>query len=133
MKITTTVLQMFVRLDGIVLIVLGLLFWSGNADPLIPVHMLLGILLVLALWALAILAALTGVNIGFVALALVWGFIVPLLGLSQDRLLPGSAHWLIQVLHLLVGLTAIAQAENLARRAKSRLSSRRAARQASAF
>jgi len=41
---------------------------------------------------------------------------VPVLGLAQDRLLPGSAHWLIQVLHLLVGLAAIGQGEALAAR-----------------
>lgn len=116
MKATATALRIFVGLDGLVLIALGLLFWSGNVDALIPVHMLLGIALVLALWALAVLAAVAGVNLGLVALAFVWGLIVPALGLTQTRLLPGGAHWLIQVLHLLVGITAIALAQVLAMR-----------------
>lgn len=121
MKATATALRIFVGLDGLVLIALGLLFWTGNAGALVPVHMLLGIALVLALWMLAVLAAAAGVNLGLVALAFVWGLIVPALGLTQERLLPGGAHWLIQVLHLLVGITAIALAQVLAMRIIARL------------
>ena len=113
-KIATTVLEMLTRALGVLLIVLGLLFWTGNARTLVPLHMLLGILLVLALWALAVLAAVARVSLGLVALALVWGLIVPILGLTQTQLLPGTAHWLIQVLHLLVGIGAIGLAQALA-------------------
>ena len=122
MKTATTIAQTLVRLCGLVLLTLGMLFWTGNARSLIPVHMLLGFVLVLALWVLAALAARAGVHRGLVALAVVWGVVVPALGLTQDRLLPGSAHWLIQVLHLLVGLGAIGQAEGLAARIKGRRS-----------
>ncbi len=120
MKTAATAFRIFVGLDGVVLIGLGLLFWTGNADPLIPVHMLLGIALVLALWVLAVLAAVAGVNLGLVALAFVWGLVVPALGLTQTRLLPNGAHWIIQVLHLLVGITAIALAQVLAMRINAR-------------
>jgi hypothetical protein len=116
MKTTTTVLQMLVRLTGLLQIILGLLFWTGNADALIPFHMLSGMVLVLALLGLAVIGAVAGVPGRFVALAIVWVVVVPVLGVTQERLLPGSAHWLIQVLHLLLGLGAIGQAENLARR-----------------
>lgn len=116
MKTATIVAQMTVRLTGLTQIILGVLFWTGHADALIPVHMLIGSVLVLALWTLAILGARAGVNPGLVALALAWGFIVPVLGLTQTRLLPSAGHWVIQVLHLLVGLAAIAQAEGLAAR-----------------
>ena len=44
---------------------------------------------------------------GLVALAAVWGLIVPILGVMQTQLLPGGAHWVIEVIHLLVGLVAI--------------------------
>jgi hypothetical protein len=54
-------------------------------------------------------------------LAIAWGFIVLLLGLSQDQLFPGPAHWLIKLLHLLVGLSAIGLAELLARRSLARV------------
>jgi hypothetical protein len=117
MRTAINVARMLVRLDGIVMIILGTLFWTGNALALIPLHMLLGFLLVLALWTLALLAARSGVHPGLVAVAIVWGFVVPILGMNQDALLPGPAHWVIQVLHLLVGLAAIGLGEMLGRRA----------------
>jgi hypothetical protein len=129
MKTATTIVRMLVRLCGLGLLTLGLLFWTGNARALIPLHMLLGLVLVLALWTLAGLAARAGAPIGLVVLAVVWGLIVPALGLTQTQLLPGSAHWIIQVLHLLVGLGAIGQAEGLARRIKACQPTERAARQ----
>jgi hypothetical protein len=46
--------------------------------------------------------------------------VLPILGVTQGRLLPGSWHWLIQVLHLLVGLAAIGLATDLATRIKAR-------------
>lgn len=115
MKTLVNVLDIFVRADGAILIILGLIFWTGNADALIPVHMALGIALVLALWTLAALAATSGVNLGLVAVAFIWGLVTPALGLTQTRILPTQGHWIIQVAHLLVGLTAIALAQMLAR------------------
>jgi hypothetical protein len=40
--------------------------------------------------------------------------------LNQARLLPGDFHWIIQVLHLLVGLAAIGLGEDLAGRIRNR-------------
>ena len=114
----TTIAHTLVRLAGLTAIVLGVLFWTGNAQVLIPVHMLIGLVLVLSLWTLAFLAAQAGVNRGFVALAVVWGFIVPVLGLTQGQLLPGDYHWVIKVVHLLVGLGAMGQGDGLAARIK---------------
>ena len=116
MNMATTIVLWVLRITGTIQIVLGLLFWTNNAFALLPVHILSGFILVLALWTLAILAGLAGASRGAVALALVWGLVVPILGLTQSRLLPGSAHWVIEVLHLLVGLFAIGQGAGLARR-----------------
>jgi hypothetical protein len=116
MTTATNVIRWIIRIVGLILIVLGLLFWSGNALALIPIHMLLGIVLVLVLWIQAGLAARAHVNLGFVALAVVWGLIVLILGITQAQLLPGDAHWIIRVLHLLVGMGAIGLAEGLATR-----------------
>ncbi len=44
---------------------------------------------------------------------------MPILGLTQNQLLPGSWHWVIQLVHLLVGLGAMGQGEGLARRIKA--------------
>jgi hypothetical protein len=114
MRTATMVIGMLIRLLGLVMIVLGLLFWSGNALNFIGLHMLLGMVLVLLLWVQAILAARSGVSLGLVALGIVWGIIVVALGMTQSRLLPGDAHWVIKLLHLLVGIGAIGIAERLA-------------------
>jgi hypothetical protein len=123
MRRATTTAQMLVRATGVIQLVLGGLFWTGNALDLVPLHQTVGFLLVFGLWTLAALAARAGVRPPLVALAAVWGLIVPILGLTQTRLLVGSAHWLIEVLHLLVGVGAIGLAEGLAARIKERLPS----------
>jgi hypothetical protein len=113
MKTTATVARWLVRVTGLIQIVLGLLFWSGNLTALVPVHILVGLVLVLSLWALAFIGARSGVQPGLVAAAFVWGLVVVLLGLTQADILTTGPHWVIQVLHLLVGLAAIGQAEAL--------------------
>ncbi len=118
MKATAAVMQWVVRLTGLALIVLGLTFWAGRAHSLIPLHMLLGLVLVVALWVLAGVAARAGASSGMVALAFLWGLVVLGLGMTQARILVGSAHWIVQVVHLLVGVAAMGMAEGLAARVK---------------
>ena len=118
MKTAVTAAQMLVRLTGLILIVLGLAFWTGHALGLIPVHKQIGYVFVLALWAEAAFAARAAGAPGFVALVFLWGLVVAFLGMTQDRLLIGSAHWIIKLLHLLVALAALGLAERLAARAK---------------
>jgi hypothetical protein len=107
--------QWLVRLAGLTAIVLGMNFWTGHALNLVPVHMLVGLVLVLSLWSLASIAAFARVGSGLVIVAFVWCFVVPTLGLMQDNLVPGAAHWVIRSLHLLFGLIAIGLGEMLAR------------------
>src|SRR5919201_5819021 len=116
MLMATTVARVLVRIAGVLQLGLGLLFWTGNVLTLIPLHMLVGSVIVLLLWTLAGLAARAGAHAGLVLLALAWGVVVPVLGMTQTALLPGPLHWLVQVMHLLVGLVALALAETLARR-----------------
>jgi hypothetical protein len=121
MRSTVTALQMAIRVVGVVQLVLGIIFWTGNALGLVDLHQFLGILLVLGLWTQAALAHRAGVPGGLVAGAAVYGLLVPVVGLTQRDVLPGGAHWVIQVVHLLLGLGLLALAENLATRAKARL------------
>jgi hypothetical protein len=106
--------HMTIRFSGVLLLLLGIAIWTGRADSVIPVHEFLGFVLVLALWTLSVLAARAGVGMSWVVLAVVWGLIAPILGLTQHGLLTGDWHWTIQILHLLIGLGAIGQGENLA-------------------
>lgn len=107
------ILQMTVRIVGVALIILGILVWPGTRDGLIPVHTVLGVILVLALFGLAAQAARAGVNAKGVWLAVVWGLVTAALGVTQQNLLGGASHWVVQVLHLFLGLGAIGIAELL--------------------
>ncbi|HEX2863540.1 MAG TPA: hypothetical protein VHN99_03140 [Deinococcales bacterium] len=108
-----TALQMTIRIVGLALIVLGVLVWPGTRDGLIPYHMILGIVLVVCLWLLAAQAARNGASSGAVWLAVIWGALTAALGMTQERIFEGGSHWVIQVLHLIVGIGAIGIAEQL--------------------
>lgn len=115
----TTAAQMTIRISGVLLIGLGAFIWTGNFDQLIPYHRILGFILVIALWTLCVLAARAGVSTGLVAAAAVWGLIAPILGLTQTSILTGGYHWIIQIVHLLIGLGAIGWGERLGLAIKS--------------
>jgi hypothetical protein len=108
-------MNLIVRLSGAVVLLLGALFWSGRSLDLILFHSLAGLLLVGSLWGLACLAVASGVTRGLGFVAIAWGGLVVTLGTAQQHLFPGSAHWSIQLLHLLFGLTAIFLAQRLAK------------------
>ena len=116
MQRTATAAQIAVRATFVVQILLGLAFWTRNLGGLVPVHIASGVILVLGLWVLAALGARSGAPLGQVIVAAVWGAVVVVFGLSHDSILAGGWHWVIQVIHLLVGLAALAQAEGLGRR-----------------
>jgi hypothetical protein len=103
--------QMLIRLCGVVLLILGLLIWTENARNLINLHMLLGLLLVLAMLVLAGIALRQGAPAGMAVAVVVVAIAVLWLGITQTSLMPGSNHWVIQVVHLLLGLFAVAMCE----------------------
>jgi hypothetical protein len=92
---------------GLGALTLGLLFWIANID-FISIHMLLGIMVSLSLLLLG-LVALGIKEVRFLgAVGVIYALIVPVFGLTQDRILDTSAHWVIQAAHLLVGIGALA-------------------------
>jgi uncharacterized RDD family membrane protein YckC len=114
---------MAVRGLGALALVLGLVLWSGSNPALQGVHMLIGITLVLALWAVAILALRSGVRPAVPVVALAWGVLVFVFGMTQRSIMAGDGHLVVQVAHLLVGLVAIGLGEMLgaaSRRTKER-------------
>jgi hypothetical protein len=121
MRSTITAIQMAIRIAFVVQLALGLAFWTGNALGLVDLHQLIGILIVLGLWTQATLAVRAGARPAMAVAAVVWGVAVIVVGLTQRELLPGSAHVVIEVLHLLLGLGAVGLADTLATRAKARL------------
>ena len=110
------------RISGLLALILGILFWSGHAYPLVPLHMALGTILVIALWILGGKGARVGVSGGLVAIAVIWGLLVPVFGALQVHLVPGAGHWIIQIIHLLLGLGAMGLAEGLAGRIRRSVS-----------
>ena len=90
-------------------VVLGLFFWTGHEPSgLVPIHMLLGVILVLAVWYLGFAQATSpGGSVGLAAGAGLLGLLVLIVGLNQREWMLGSGHWLIQVLHLLLGIAAV--------------------------
>ena len=96
------------RLGGALAVILGLLFWSGNALNLLPIHMLLGLLVVLSLWIVGIgQAFFSGGSWPLAGGALLLGLLVIVVGMTQSSLLVGPFHWVIQVVHLLLGILAV--------------------------
>jgi len=104
------------RLSGITLVVLGVLFWTGHAHQLIPLHMALGLLFTILYLIIVAFAARRGLALGPVLLAGLWGFVVPAFGMIQTRLLVGPSHWIIRVTHLLIAVVAMGIADRLMKR-----------------
>lgn len=122
MRLAVVILQMLVRACFAALVVLGVLFWTGHSLDLIPVHMALGEVLVAALWVMAIIGLVARVPVGQALVAIVWGFVVIGLGMSQMALMPGTSHWIVQIVHLLVGIAAIGMNEGLGRAIRAKIS-----------
>ncbi|HEY7346934.1 MAG TPA: hypothetical protein VH599_01350 [Ktedonobacterales bacterium] len=114
---------MVLRLCVTLAVILGILFWLNILSPggtILQVHQLLGILVVITLWIIGVmLLTRGGSNIGIAVGALVWGGLVLYVGTQQETLLPGSSHWIIEVVHLLLGLGAGGVGETCARRYKA--------------
>lgn len=115
-KYIVIIARSLLSLSGIALLVLGILFWTGHALSLLSLHMLLGGLFVICMWVLVVLGFAAGNSPALAAVTLFWSLLVPLLGVTQLRLLPGSDHWVIQAIHLLVGILAMGLGHALARR-----------------
>jgi hypothetical protein len=116
-----TAVRVFLGLSlaaGALALVLGLGLWWGVFAGLLTWHMGLGLTLVVSLWVLAALAWRRTRRIGPSALAIVWSIAVVALGVTQGRLLPGSAHWIVQVAHLLSAGVTIGLARALSAAAR---------------
>ena len=110
---------MVLRLAVLFNLITGILFWKGNADPLQIVHIIVGILAVISLWTLGIMQGLRGGSFGLALATFVVGFLLALVGLFQKNWLPEATsanHWIIQVIHLVLGLAAIGLGERVAGR-----------------
>lgn len=109
------------RISALLALILGILMWVKvlpASSALIGIHMLLGIIVVLSLIVLAVaFGTAKGGNWGLAGGAIVLAIIVASFGGSQQYiLLAANVHWIIQVIHLLLGLAAIGMGEAIAGR-----------------
>ena len=118
MKIATIVIQNAARILGVILLVLGFMFWSGHNFDLKPVHMRLGEILVSLLWIIAAMGLRAGVKPGLVLGAMFYGLIVVAFAFRMGTFLPGGAHEVIRIVHFLFGLGAIGLVEMIGAKIK---------------
>jgi hypothetical protein len=108
MNMVIQVASIILRICGTLALILGLLFWAGIGLNFIAVHMLLGLLVVLLLWIVGVGQAFSKNGSWPLAIgALALGAVVLVFGLRQSGLLVGPFHWVIRVIHLLLGVLAV--------------------------
>lgn len=119
-----TISQWSLRIGFLLALLFGLGFWTGllPANGLVVIHMLLGLIVVAALWALGLLQAMRGGSLGLTIGTFVLGLVVAIFGLTQ-RQLWAAVHTAggilsLQILHLLLAIAAIGLGEMCAARAR---------------
>ena len=119
MQAALTIALMLVRVTGVLQLILGLLIWTeANLFYLRSPHIWLGIVFVLALWVLAALSMRAGIPLGLAGGVILGGLVVFILGMLQASLLPGTFHWVIQIVHVLIGMAAVGSGEVIGGRLK---------------
>ena len=120
----TRLIQIIAGICGVVALTLGMgTYTHANFTS---IHMLFGLLVALALLVLAIMAAFTNGLRRLGAIGIVYALIVPIFGVTQQMILVGDLHWLIEAAHLLVGFGAVALIGTISARFMRRKQSTRA-------
>jgi hypothetical protein len=115
MKRATVILQWVVRLCGAVQLVLGALIWFAPGRNYLPLHLLTGTLLVLALLTLAMFSFRSGARWPLATFTMLWSLALPAFGFPHATILIGPHHWIIRMTHLMMGIAAIALGQALAK------------------
>ena len=117
-----TISSMILRVAFLLVLILGISFWAGWIAPsqgFKGIHMLLGIIVVLALWIIGLAQGrLKGGSFGLAILTFVVGLVVVIVGLWQDSWKTAANLELINITHLVLGFIAIGVAEMVASRSR---------------
>jgi len=106
--------QMALRAIFVINLILGIIFWTGNAaSGLVFVHALLGITFVALLFWVGAAQAMRGGSLGITLSTFVVGLALAIVGLTQARI--GGLG--IQIVHVLLAVLAIGLAEMAGARA----------------
>jgi hypothetical protein len=110
---------MLMRIGAGVQVVVGLGLWNGRWYSLVDMHRTVGVIYVVLLWVLAIIALIQRRSVKVALFGIAWGFVIAMLGFTQQRFLIGDLHWMVRVIHLIIGLGAMPIAERLAPRMRT--------------
>ena len=104
MNVARTV-RIIASIAALVAVALGMATYTHASFT--SIHMLFGLIVALALLILAIMAFTTGLRrLG--AIGIVYALVVPIFGVTQQLILVGDLHWLVESAHLAVGFGALA-------------------------
>jgi hypothetical protein len=98
-------LQIIATVSTLVAVALGLGTYT-HVD-FTSIHMLFGLIVALILLILAVMAVFTSGLRRLGAVGIVYALIVPIFGATQQMILAGDLHWLIEAAHLVVGFGAL--------------------------
>lgn len=107
-------LRWIARIGGTLALVLGVLLWLGMALAGLRAHMIFGGAAAGALALIALLALGAKVRIPLAVVGLVWAGVTLYVGFNQSTLMTGDGHWVIEIVHALLGIGTIGMAEALA-------------------
>ncbi len=124
MALSTVILRWIIRVAFLVGLLLGVALWLGRGYSLLRLHMWLGFIVAFALLLVVILSLLARVKPVLPIITLLWAVALPVIGIAQLHMMPGADHWIIQVIHLILGLGAIGLGEALSKRTLLRLPNR---------
>ncbi len=99
-------LQIIATIAALVAVAFGMGTYT-HAD-FTTIHMVFGLLVALALLILAVIAVFSSGLRRLGAIGIVYAFIVPIFGVTQQMILAGDLHWLVETAHLVVGFGALA-------------------------
>jgi len=101
----TRLLQIIATIAAVVAVAFGMgTYTHANFTN---IHMLFGLIVALALLILAVMAVFTSGLRRLGAIGIVYALIVPIFGVTQQMILVGDLHWLVETAHLAVGFGAL--------------------------
>jgi len=116
MPLSINILRWILRFGFLASLGIGVALWGGHAYNYLQLHMWIGFIITFALLALVALALLSRMRPILPLLALVWAVLLPAIGIGQLKMMPGANHWVMRVLHLIIGVGAIGFGEVLSKK-----------------
>ena len=107
-------LAWFTRITGLIALILGFFLWQGRFPGTLRLHMTLGALVAAYLVMISLAAGFARVRPPMALVGLLWAAATVYVGMKQNIMMPGSSHWVIEVVHVLLGVGAIGLVEMLA-------------------